>query len=62
MKAVNNRSLWFVHETGAYLTNQNLFLERNMRLSWWYYPEAHSEPSQTSKMEFIAKIVNNWKP
>ena len=25
-------------------------------------PEAYSEPSGTSKMEFFAKIVNGWKP
>ena len=26
-----------------------------------YWPEAYSEPCQTSKIELFAKIVNEWK-
>ena len=32
-------------------------LPRTIRTNMWYYPEAYSEPSQTSKMELFGKIV-----
>ena len=28
---------------------------------WWYFTQASSEPSRTSKMERLAKIANSWK-
>ena len=28
----------------------------------WEKAETHSEPSQTSKMEPFAEIINGWKP
>ena len=30
-------------------------------LSYSYFSEAHSEPSQTSKLKLFVKILNSWK-
>ena len=43
-------------------TRMDLFLKLSCGLSLHYMAKVHSEPTQTSKVEVFAKIVNDFQP
>ena len=54
----NLKCFLMTHETETgYKSHQFLILLGILR----YFLEAHSKPSQTSKLELLSKIVNGWK-
>ena len=54
-----HKSFWQLSQLDDFIKNAvaNLFVPERLKI-----PEAYSEPSQTSKIEFFAKIINGSKP
>ena len=54
-----HKSFWQLSQLDDFIKNtvSNLFVHERLKI-----PEAYSEPSQTSKIELFAKIINGSKP